>query len=58
MFLHKRTRLYTSLVHLPDRTEVYHNPHHIHQQQRPVEPGNSCKIVSVFPWGCREWELK
>jgi hypothetical protein len=49
MFLHKRTRLYTSLVHLLDRTEVYHNPHHIHQQQRPVEPGIHVRLLVLFP---------
>ena len=30
-------RTHTSFVHLPDRSEAYHNPNHIHQQQQPVE---------------------
>jgi hypothetical protein len=48
MCLHMRTRLYTSLVHLPDRTEVYHNPHHIHQQQQPVELGTHVRLLVFF----------
>jgi hypothetical protein len=30
-------RTHTSFVHLLDRSEAYHNPNHIHQQQQPVE---------------------
>jgi len=51
--VHMRTRLYTSFAHLLDRSEVCHNPNHIHQRQRPKEIGTHVRLQVFFSLGRR-----
>jgi hypothetical protein len=43
--------IYTSFAHLPDRSEVCHNPNHIHQRRRPAEIGTHVGLQVFFSLG-------
>jgi hypothetical protein len=47
--VHRRTRFYTFFAYLSDRTEVCHNPNHIHKQQRPAKLGTHVRLLVFFP---------